>query len=84
MVVPITSYNYKLAKVFNCLIYLAPEFQVMIANGRTISYGIHNNNLTMGEYVLNILVISIPVGGAYVLLVLHWLQSLGTIDFNFQ
>jgi hypothetical protein len=38
----------------------------------------------MGEYVMNIPIISIPMGGFDVVLGLQWLQSLGTMDFNFQ
>ena len=38
----------------------------------------------MGEYVLNSPMDSIPMGGADVVLGVQWLQSLGTIDFNFQ
>ena len=38
----------------------------------------------MGEYVLNIPMLSIPVRGADVVLGVQWLQSLGTIAFNFQ
>ena len=38
----------------------------------------------MGEYVINIPMISIPMGGADVVLGIQWLQSLGTMDFNFQ
>jgi hypothetical protein len=40
----------KLAKVVNFFISLVPEFQVMIANGGTISCSgkCHNINLTMG------------------------------------
>ena len=38
----------------------------------------------MGEYVLNILMLSIPMGGANVVLGVQWLQSLGTIAFNFK
>ena len=41
-------------------------------------------NLTMGEYVLNNIMISISMGGADVALGVQWLQSLGTMDFNFQ
>ena len=40
--------------------------------------------LTMGEYVLNIAMLSIPMGGVDVVLGVQWLQSLGTITFNFQ
>ena len=38
----------------------------------------------MGEYVLNIPMLSIPMGGADVVLGVQWLQSLGTVVFNFQ
>ena len=38
----------------------------------------------MGEYVLNIPIPSIPKGGTDVVLGVQWLQSLGTIAFNFQ
>ena len=38
----------------------------------------------MGEYVLNSPMLSIPMGGADVVLGVQWLQSLRTIAFNFQ
>ena len=38
----------------------------------------------MGEYVMNSLMISIPMGGADVVLGIQWLQSLGIVAFNFQ
>ena len=38
----------------------------------------------MGEYVLTSPMLSIPMGGADVVLGVQWLQSLGTIAFNFQ
>ena len=38
----------------------------------------------MGEYILNSPMFSIPMGGNYVVLGFQWLQSLGTIAFNFQ
>jgi hypothetical protein len=78
--------HYKLAKALNCFVYLAPEFQVMIADGGTINCSGKCNkiNLTMGEYVMNIPMISIPMGGANVVLGIQWLQSLGTMAFNFQ
>jgi hypothetical protein len=58
----------------------------MIANGGTINYlgKCHKINLTMGEYVMNSLMISIPMGGVDVILGVQWLQSLGTMAFNFQ
>ena len=58
----------------------------MVENGGTINcYGkCHNIKLTMGEYVLNSPMLSIPMGGFDVVLGVQWLQSLGTITFNFQ
>jgi hypothetical protein len=38
----------------------------------------------MGEYVMNSPMIAIPMGGADVVLGIQWLQSLGTVAFNFQ
>jgi hypothetical protein len=78
--------HYKLAKALNCFVYPAPEFQVMIADGGTINCSGKCNkiNLTMGEYVMNSPMISIPMGGVDVILGIQWLQSLGTMAFNFQ
>ena len=60
----------KVAKELNCFLYPAPECQVMVPNGGTINlFGkFHNIKLTMGEYVLNIPMLSIPMGGADVVL----------------
>jgi hypothetical protein len=76
----------KLAKALNFFVYLVREFQVMIADGGTINCSKKCNkiNLTMGEYVMNIPMISIPMGGVDVVLGIQWLQSLGTMAFNFQ
>jgi hypothetical protein len=38
----------------------------------------------MEEYVMNSPMIYIPMGGVDVVLGIQWLQSLGTMDFNFQ
>ena len=38
----------------------------------------------MREYVLNSPMLSIPMGHADVVLGVQWLQSLGTVAFNFQ
>ena len=77
--------HYKLAKDVNCFIYTNLEFQVMIANIGTINCSgkFHQITLTMGEYVLNIPMLSIPMGGVDVVLGVQWLQSLGTVAFNF-
>ena len=57
----------------------------MIINEGTIDFSrkFHNVNITMDEYVLNIPMIYIPICGANVVLGVQWLQSLGTMDFNF-
>ena len=70
----------KIAKELNFFLYRAPECQVMVANGGTInSFGkFHNIKLSMGEYVLNFPMLSIPMGGADVVLGFQWLQYLGT------
>ena len=44
----------------------------------------HNIKLTMGEYLFNIPMLSIPMGVADVVLGVQWLQSLGMVAFNFQ
>ena len=71
---------YKLSKVLNCIIYLALEFQIMIANGGTINClrKCHNINIIMGEYVLNIPMISILIYVIDGVLGVQWLQSLRT------
>jgi hypothetical protein len=79
--------HYKLAKALSCFVYPVLEFQVMnIADGGTINCSGKCNkiNLTIGEYVMNSPMISIPMGGADVVLGIQWLQSLGTMAFNFQ
>ena len=60
----------KLAKVINYFVYPALEFQVMIANGGTIncSWKFHIIILSIGKYVLNSPMITIPMGGANVVL----------------
>jgi len=75
----------KIAKELNCLLYPAPECQVMVASGGNINFSgkYHNIKLSMGEYVLNSPMLSIPMGGVDVVLGVQWLQSLGTIDFKF-
>jgi hypothetical protein len=62
--------HYKLVKALNFFVYPTPEFQVMIAYGGTINFSGKCNkiNLTMGEYVMNIPMISIPMGGVDVVL----------------
>ena len=66
----------KVAKELNCFLYSTPECQVMVANGGTINFSgkCHNIKLTMGEYVLNSLILSIPMGGVDVVLGVKWLH----------
>ena len=76
----------KLAKFLNCFIYPTPNFQVMIAYEGTINCSgkFHKINLTIGEYVVNTQIISIPMGGVDVVLGVQWSQSLRLVAFNFQ
>ena len=76
----------KVAKELNCFLYPVPEHQVMVANGGTINCArkCHNIKLPMGEYVFNIPMISIQMGGVDVVLGVQWLQYLGMVAFNFQ
>ena len=76
----------KVVKELNCFLYPTPESQVIVENGGTINYSgkCHNIKLTMGEYILNFLILSILMGGVDVVLGVQWLQSLGMVAFNFQ
>ena len=76
----------KVAKELNCFLYLAPECPAMVANGGTINFfgKCHNIKLTMGEYVLNSPILSIPMGGANVVLRVQWLKYLEMVTYNFQ
>ena len=76
----------KIAKELNYFLYLTPICLVMVANRGTIncSRKCHNIKITMGEYVFNIPILSIPMGGVDVVLEVQWLQSLWDVDFNFQ
>ena len=78
--------HFKVANELDCFVYPTRECQVMVANEGTINFSgkCHNIKLTMGEYILNSAMLSIPMGGADVVLGLQWLQSLVTIAFNFQ
>ena len=59
---------------------------MIVANGGTINCSgkCHNIKLSMGEYVLNSPMLSIPMGGADIILGVPWLQYLGMVAFNFQ
>jgi hypothetical protein len=78
--------NYKLANDLNCFVFLAPKFQVMIANEGTINVSgkCHSIKFNMGEYLLDSPMIYIQMGGPNVVLGIQWLQSLGTMTLNFQ
>ena len=82
----IILFTVKLAKALNWFIYPTTEFQIMILDGGIINYSgkFHKITLTMGEYVLNIFMISITMGGADIILGVQWLQSLRTLAFNFM
>jgi hypothetical protein len=77
--------NYKVEKYLNCFVYPAPTFQVMIADECTIncSWKLHSIKLNMGDYFVENPMISIEMGGVYVVLGVQCLQSLRTLEFNF-
>jgi hypothetical protein len=58
----------------------------MIADGGTINCSgkCESIKLNMGEYFLDIPMISIQMGGTDVVLGVQWLQSLGIMCLNFQ
>jgi len=60
----------KVAKELNFFLYRALQCQVMVENGGTINCSgkFHNIKLTMGEYLFNSQMLSIPLGGADVVL----------------
>ena len=76
----------KVAKELNCFLYTTPECQVTVENGGTINFSgkCHNIKLAMGEYILNSIMLSIPMGGVDVVLGVQWLQYLGMVNFNFR
>ena len=61
-------------------------FQVIIANGGTIncSWTFHNIKITMGEYLVNIPMMAMQMGGFDVVLGVQWLQSLEITTLHFQ
>jgi hypothetical protein len=78
--------NYKLEKYPNCFVFLAPKFQLMIADGGTINYywKFYSIMLNMGEHLLDSAMISIQMDSVDVVLGVQWLQSLGRMSLNFQ
>jgi hypothetical protein len=78
--------NKKLATCLNCFIYPAPEFQVLIADGGTVSCSgkCHSIKLSMGDYQLDTPMYAISMGAADIVLGVQWLTTLGTIEMNFQ
>ena len=74
----------KVVKELNCFLYPSLECQVMVENGGTIncSRKCHNIKLNMGEYVLTSPMLSIPMGGADVVLGVQWLQDRKSTRLN--
>ena len=74
----VSTHNFihcKIAKELNCFLYLKPGCRVMVAKLGTINFSgkCHNIKLTMGEYVLNIPILSTPMTGFDVVLRVQWL-----------
>ena len=76
----------KLATLLNCFIYLALEFQVLIADGGTVSCSgkCHSIKLSMADYQLDTPMYVISMGAIDIVLGVQWLTTLGTIEMNFQ
>eukprot|EP00253_Pinus_taeda_P007289 PITA_07289 len=76
----------KIEKELNCFLYPALECQVTVSSGGTINYfgKFHNIKLSKRELVLNSSMLSIPMGGADVVLGVQWLQSLGSVPPNIR
>ena len=62
--------NKKLATCLNCFIYPAPEFQVLIADGGTVSClgKCHSIKLSMGDYQLDTPMYAIYMDSTYITL----------------
>jgi hypothetical protein len=58
----------------------------MISHGGTINCSgkCHSIKLTIEDYLLDILMIAIQMGGVDVVLEVQWSQSLGIMALNFQ
>jgi hypothetical protein len=78
--------NSKLEKLLNSFAFPTPNFQLMIADGGTIncSRNSHSIHFNIGEYLLDIPMITIQMGSVDVVLGFQWLQSLGIVALNFQ
>jgi len=78
--------NKKVAEQLNYFPYPVKNFQVMIANGGSISCGgkCHNVKINMGDYNLTTTMYAIPIGGVDVVLGVQWLETLGNITMNFK
>jgi hypothetical protein len=61
-------------------------FQVLVANGGSIDCRgkCHNIKLSMGEYNLESMMYSIPIGGLDVFMGIQWLRTLCTVSTNYK
>jgi len=75
----------KLTTHLNYFIYPALEFQVLIANGGTISCSrkLHSIKLSLRDYHLDCSMLSISMGTTNIVLGVQWLTTLGMIEMNF-
>jgi hypothetical protein len=75
-----------IAQETNCYIHAVNNFQIMIANGRSMKCGGHCENvrLQIGHYQLKSHIISIDMGGCDIVLGAKWLHTLGPILMDFK
>ena len=80
------SINRKVTEQLNYFPYLVKKFQVMIANGESLSYHgkCHNVKIIMRDYNLTTTMYVIPIGRVDVVLGVQWLETLGHIIMNLK
>eukprot|EP00253_Pinus_taeda_P016779 PITA_16779 len=76
----------RVAEVVHCFVRAVSNFQVQIANGRTIKCEgrCENVKLQMGDYQLKTHMFTIHMGGCDIVLGAEWLCTLGPITMDFQ
>ena len=75
-----------LTNSLNCFVYSVKKILVLVANWGSIDCRgkFLKIKFIMGDYNISISVYSIPIGGVYVLLGIHWLETLGTVSTSYN
>jgi hypothetical protein len=76
----------RIAQETNCYIRVVNNFQIMIANGKSMKCGGHfeNARLQIGDYHLKSHMFSIDMGGCDIVLGADWLRNLDPILMDFK